>query len=84
MTLLEMIKKYEDAKAILEKQRPELPILASMGDVNQILEDLREVLKDTSEISINNLTLEKLKYALTENNFDDAQKLTHIYSMLPE
>ena len=38
----------------------------------------------TSLTTLNDLLIKKLIDAIEKNNLDDAQKLAHIYSMLPE
>ena len=86
MTLLEMIKKYEDVKGDLTKQKNNLAIKESLNCdievVNTILTDLRSILKDYSEISIRNSIKEKLVRCLSKNYYDDALKLIQMLYML--
>ena len=85
MTLLEMIKKYEDAKAILEKQRPELPILASIGDAEEVLEDLKSIRdQQPSWVTIRVKVLARIDKALDNDDPDGAQTWAHVLQILPK
>ena len=85
MTLLEMIKKYEDAKAVLEKQRPELLILASIGDAEQVLEDLKSIRdQQLSWVTLRVKVLARIDKALDNDDPNGTQMWAHVLEMLPE
>lgn len=78
MTLLDMIKKYESIKEKMQRMHAE----DDEFTVDCILKDLRSVLADTSEITIHNMALEKIRHAILRNNFDDALKIAQMMHML--
>ena len=86
MTLLEMIKKYEKVEKTLREPRlpGSLDVEDSFSIVAHILKDLRSVETHPSVTNICDKILQKLDRALTLNDFQDAQTLAHILSLLPE
>ena len=85
MTLLGMIKKYEDAKLVLERQRPEIPILAGIDDINRVLDDLKGIRdQQPSWVTVRDKIMKKIDRALEEDAPDEALKLAQTLSILHE
>jgi uncharacterized phage protein gp47/JayE len=79
-----MIKKWEKVKGTLEKERDEhsVDVMSDVEVADDVLKDLRGILKDNSEISIRNMILKKLRRAIEKDNIDDAVNLSHVLNMI--
>lgn len=79
MTLLEMIKKYEEMNVALNLEYKN----QTMG--NKLIEIVEEILKDLDGVMNTTSTIiqEKMAVALEKDEFSDATKLAEILSILP-
>ena len=84
MTLLEMIKKYEDAKAALETQSPTVPMLNSISDIDMIVEDLKSIRdQQPSWVTVRHKIMKRIDRALENDDPESALKLAQTLSILP-
>jgi radical SAM superfamily enzyme len=93
MTLLEMIKKYEDAKSRLEAMHLKLSpttdnlrsIVNDVAVADAILEDLKSIRdQQPSWVTLRVKVLERIDKAINLDDPDGAQTWTHVLSMLPK